>query len=81
MNYHLDHPAQYERALRGELPGEALSVNDRGALVRALVGRGLDDRQIAKVTGWSYLTVVRVRESRHILPAHRERAPEEGAVR
>lgn len=64
-----DSPSAYRAALSGELPAEILSPADRGALMRALVGRGWTDQQIADHTRWTLYTVRRIREDRLILPA------------
>ena len=55
--------SNYRRALRGELPAEALSnTGDREQLVHELWTAGWTDVQIASHTRWSSYTVARIRE-------------------
>ncbi|MEZ5152090.1 hypothetical protein [Rhodococcus zopfii] len=58
---HLDYPGQYAGALDGEIPGEALTTNDRRVLIEALHARGYTDAQIATHTRWTTYTVARIR--------------------
>ncbi|MGW5267303.1 hypothetical protein ACWEQ4_01505 [Rhodococcus sp. NPDC003994] len=65
---HLDHPRKYLAALAGRLPAEALSGNDREALMVELVGLNFTDRAIERRTGWTLYTVQRIRERLCLAP-------------
>jgi len=58
----LDNAGQFEGALAGKTPGEALSPYDRRVLLSVLHRRGYSDRQIADHTRWTLYTTARIRE-------------------
>lgn len=58
----LDNAGQFDDALAGKIPGEALSAYDRRVLVSVLHSRGYSDRQIADRTQWTLYTTARIRD-------------------
>lgn len=56
-----DNAMQFRLAVAGSLPAEALSANDREALMHLLVSNGMTDREIERHTGWTLYTVARIR--------------------
>jgi hypothetical protein len=62
-------PVQYQAALRGREPAEALLPADRELLVRTLVEWGWTDLSIAELTRMTLYTTCRIRE-RIGLPAN-----------